>query len=176
MGFKERRKGDRRQSKNKGANDKFVLIGFGLLFALACYFALSGTFVAGSGGQQTTAAGARGAAGRHAAGDASGIDSNSSSSSSSSVASRRAEEAAFRKDVLRRDDELLAEYRQKKERRKEDSAHNNNGREFYERRVSQLEYQLENNKLLKDTTTKGSLGWGVKQSLDKLKSDPPPSF
>ena len=81
---------------------------------------------------------------------------------------------AFREEVLRRDRDLIAKHKAKKESRRKKSPQVNPEqfrREKIQKQIAGLEAGLELHK--NSSTKKGTIGWGIRQDLKKLRSESP---
>lgn len=78
----------------------------------------------------------------------------------------------FREDVLRQDRELIAKYKAMKQQRR--STSNVDPESYRKERVEKQISELENSlKLYKNSASKkGTVGWGIKQDLERLKREP----
>ncbi len=83
------------------------------------------------------------------------------------------EAAEFVDEMRQRDAELLDKWRSLKEA-KRTTQRPGHARQRYEQRLADLESDLE--KFKESAHRKNSIGWGIQQQIQKMKSDPPPPF
>ena len=79
----------------------------------------------------------------------------------------------FRDDVLQRDHDLIAKHKAKKEERRRSRPiidPEQFRRDRVEKQIADLEYSLKSFK--KSSSKKGSIGWGIKKDIERLKKDP----